>query len=174
MKTRYSLSQISLHWATLLMIILTYTAMLTRDYFPEDNQPLVRLLHFNFGICVWLLMFVRIFLRTRHATPAITPPVPRWQKAASHAVHGVLYLLFLSLPVLGILTLEFGGREWFLFGWPVPQFVTPDPDVRRTVKTAHEFLANCGYYLIGLHVLAAIYHHYLRKDDTLLRMMPGK
>src|SRR5471030_1032309 len=70
MKTRYSLSQISLHWATLLMIILTYAAMLTRDYFPEDNQPLVKLLHFNFGICVWLLMFARIFLRTRHAAPA--------------------------------------------------------------------------------------------------------
>jgi cytochrome b561 len=117
MKNRYALSQISLHWATLLMIILTYTAMLTRDYFPEDNQPLVRLLHFNFGICVWLLMWVRVFLRTRYATPVITPPLPRWQIAASHAVHGALYLLFLSLPVLGVLTLEFGGRDWVLFGW---------------------------------------------------------
>lgn len=172
MKTRYSLSQISLHWATLLMIILTYAAMLTRDYFPEDNQPLVKLLHFNFGICVWLLIFARIFLRTRHATPPVTPPLPRWQHAASHAVHGILYLLFLSLPVLGVLTLEFGGREWFLLGWQVPQFVTPDPDTRSAVKATHEFLANCGYYLIGLHALAAIYHHYVRKDDTLLRMTP--
>lgn len=172
MKTRYSLSQISLHWATLLLIILTYAAMLTRDYFPEDNQPLVRLLHFNFGICVWLLMFLRIYLRTRHTTPVITPALPRWQIAASHAVHGVLYLLFLSLPVLGVLTLEFGGRDWYLFGWHVPQLVTPDPSLRRTVRTAHEFLANCGYYLIGLHALAAIYHHYFRKDDTLLRMTP--
>jgi len=172
MKTRYSLSQISLHWATLLMIILTYAAMLTRDYFPEDNQPLVKLLHFNFGICVWLLMFARIFLRTRHSTPPVTPALPRWQNAASHAVHGVLYLLFLSLPVLGVLTLEFGGREWFLLGWQVPQFVTPDPDTRSAVKATHEFLANCGYYLIGLHALAAIYHHYVRKDDTLLRMTP--
>ena len=172
MKTRYSLSQISLHWATLLMIILTYAAMLTRDYFPEDNQPLVKLLHFNFGICVWLLMFARIFLRTRHATPPVTPSLPRWQNAASHAVHGILYLLFLSLPVLGVLTLEFGGREWFLLGWQVPQFVTPDPDTRSAVKATHEFLANCGYYLIGLHALAAIYHHYVRKDDTLLRMTP--
>lgn len=174
MKTRYSLSQISLHWATLLMIILTYAAMLTRDYFPEDNQPLVRLLHFNFGICVWLLMWVRIFLRTRNTTPAITPPLPRWQIAASHAVHGVLYLLFLSLPVLGVLTLEFGGRDWVLFGWQVPQFISPDPSARRTVRTAHEFLANCGYYLIGLHAVAAIYHHYFRKDDTFTRMLPGK
>lgn len=174
MKTRYSLSQISLHWATLLMIILTYAAMLTRDYFPEDNQPLVRLLHFNFGICVWVLMWVRIFLRTRNTTPAITPPLPRWQVAASHAVHGVLYLLFLSLPVLGVLTLEFGGRDWVLFGWQVPQFISPDPSARRTVRTAHEFLANCGYYLIGLHALAAIYHHYFRKDDTFTRMLPGK
>ncbi|WP_208950857.1 cytochrome b [Rahnella sp. ChDrAdgB13] len=174
MKTRYSLSQISLHWATLLMIILTYAAMLTRDYFPEDNQPLVRLLHFNFGICVWLLMWVRIFLRTRNTTPAITPPLPRWQIAASHAVHAVLYLLFLSLPVLGVLTLEFGGRDWVLFGWQVPQFISPDPSARRTVRTAHEFLANCGYYLIGLHALATIYHHYFRKDDTFTRMLPGK
>lgn len=88
--------------------------------------------------------------------------------------HVLLYVLFLALPVLGVLTLAYGGKEWVLLGWQVPQFVTPDPALRRIIKSTHETLANTGYFIIGGHALAALYHHYLRKDDTLRRMMPGK
>lgn len=72
MKNRYSLPQIVLHWLTLLMIILTYLAMLLSDTVPDEERTFVRNLHFNFGISVWLLMLVRLWLRQRNPTPAIS------------------------------------------------------------------------------------------------------
>lgn len=79
MKNRYSLPQIVLHWLTLLMIILTYSAMLLSDTVPDEERTFVRNLHFNFGISVWLLMLVRLWLRQRNPTPAISPPLLHWQ-----------------------------------------------------------------------------------------------
>lgn len=174
MGNRYARSQIILHWLTLLMVILTYAAMLLKDSVPDDMASLLKNLHFNLGLSVFLLMFIRLGLRRRYATPATTPSLEGWQEWGAKIFHGLLYALFLALPVLGVLTLAYGGKEWALLGWQVPQFVMPDPALRRIIKSAHEVLANTGYFIIGAHALAALYHHYLRRDDTLRRMMPGK
>ncbi|CAI0699276.1 cytochrome b [Serratia quinivorans] len=174
MGNRYAKSQIVLHWLTLLMVILTYAAMLLKDSVPDDITPLIKNLHFNFGLAVFLLMLIRLGLRRRHGTPATTPPLEEWQDVGAKVFHWLLYVIFLTLPVLGMLTLAYGGKTWVLLGWQVPQWITPDPVMRRLIKTTHETLANVGYFIIGAHTLAALYHHYLRKDDTLRRMMPGK
>ncbi|WP_337262817.1 MULTISPECIES: cytochrome b [unclassified Serratia (in: enterobacteria)] len=174
MVVRFAKSQIILHWLTLLMVILTYSAMLLKDSVSEDNIDLVKNLHFNFGLSVFVLMFLRLCLRQRNAVPPITPALEVWQAFGSKVFHWLLYLLFLSLPILGVLTLAYGGKEWVLLGWQVPQWVTPDPGMRSLLKDIHEVLANTGYFIIGAHTSAAIYHHYLRGDDTLRRMMPGK
>lgn len=174
MGKRYAKSQIVLHWLTLLMVILTYSAMLLKDSVPDDMASLVKNLHFNFGLMVFLLMFIRLGLRRRYATPPTTPPLEEWQEWGAKIFHVLLYVLFLALPVLGVLTLVYGGKEWVLLGWQVPQVVTPNPVLRSVIKSTHETLANTGYFIIGAHTMAALYHHYLRKDDTLRRMMPGK
>ena len=167
MSNRYARSQIVLHWLTLLLVILTYSAMLLKDSMPEAWGPVVKNLHFNFGVSVFALMLIRL-------APPITPPLEEWQEVGAKIFHWLLYVVFLMLPLLGMLTLAYGGKSWSLLGWPVPQWMTPDPVMRRLVKTVHETLANVGYFIIGAHALAALYHHYLRKDDTLRRMMPGK
>jgi Cytochrome B561 len=174
MSNRYARSQIVLHWLTLLMVILTYAAMLLKDSVPEAWAPMVKNLHFNFGASVFALLLIRLAVRAFHATPPTTPPLEEWQEVGAKIFHWLLYVVFLMLPLLGMLTLAYGGKSWSLLGWPVPQWVTPDPVMRKLVKTVHETLANIGYFIIGAHALAALYHHYLRKDDTLRRMMPGK
>lgn len=73
-----------------------------------------------------------------------------------------------------VLTQAYGGRTWLLLGWQVPQWLTPNTDVRDYLKQTHVFIANLGYFVIGIHGVAALYHHYIRRDDTLRRMMPGK
>jgi cytochrome b561 len=174
MSNRYARSQIALHWLTLLMVILTYAAMLLKDSVPDSLAPMVKNLHFNFGVSVFALMFVRLILRYFMMTPAITPLLEEWQDIGAKIFHWLLYVVFLALPVLGVLALAYGGKHWVLLGWQVPQWVTPDPVMRRLIRTTHETLANVGYFIISAHALAALYHHYVRKDDTLRRMMPGK
>lgn len=174
MAARFAKSQIILHWLTLVMVILTYSAMLLKDSVPDDSVALVKDLHFNFGLSVFVLMFIRLGLRQHHPAPSITPALQEWQALGAKIFHWLLYLLFLSLPILGFLTLSYGGKPWMLLGWQVPQWVTPDVGIRRTLKMVHETLATTGYFVVGIHALAAIYHHYVRGDDTLRRMMPGK
>ena len=174
MSNRYARSQIVLHWLTLLMVILTYAAMLLKDSVPEAWAPMVKNLHFNFGVSVFCpdadSVGGAFFPRgaADHAT-AGGMAGGRRQDFPLAAVRGLP-----DVAAVGHVNLAYGGKSWPLLGWPMPQWVTPDPVMRKLVKTVHETLANIGYFIIGAHALAALYHHYLRKDDTLRRMMPGK
>ncbi|WP_446909870.1 cytochrome b/b6 domain-containing protein, partial [Klebsiella pneumoniae] len=84
------------------------------------------------------------------------------------------YLLFIALPLIGMVMMYWRGNPWYAFGLTMPY--APQSDFERvdTLKAIHEWLANAGYFVIGLHALAALLHHYWWKDNTLLRMMPRK
>lgn len=66
------------------------------------------------------------------------------------------------------------GNPWMAFGLVMPHAAEGNFDLVDTLKQYHILLANIGYWLIGLHALAALAHHYWWKDNTLLRMMPRK
>ena len=69
MSNRYARSQIVLHWLTLLLVILTYSTMLLKDSVPEAWGPVVKNLHFNFGVSVFALMLIRLAVRAFRAAP---------------------------------------------------------------------------------------------------------
>ena len=60
------------------------------------------------------------------------------------------------------------------FGLELPPLVAPDRDLARLIHDIHETVGIAGYWLIGLHALAALVHHYVVRDDTLRRMLPGR
>lgn len=128
--------------------------------------------HYSAGAIVLVIMFARAFLRTRTKTPPIAPPLKHWQTGLSHLTHTLLYALFIALPILGLSSRYLRGREWSLFWLNMPVSATPNPDFAATLIDWHETLAPLGYWLIGLHALAALFHHYFMKDNTLRRMMP--
>lgn len=172
---RFARSQIYLHWLTLLLIAIAYAAIELRDAFSEDGpvHDFSKTLHFNAGILVWILMAVRLYLKHRYADPAIVPPPPPWQMALAKLMHMALYATFIALPVLGVLTQLYGGKNWVFMGIDVSGFTPADRGLARTIKSVHETWANVGYFLIAGHAGAAIWHHYVQRDNTLKRMMPG-
>lgn len=111
MSNRYARSQIVLHWLTLLMVILTYAAMLLKDSVPEAWAPMVKNLHFNFGVSVFALMLIRLAVRSFHAAPPTTPPLEEWQEVGAKIFHWLLYVVFLMLPLLGMLTPPTAGNR---------------------------------------------------------------
>lgn len=173
---RFSAIQIYLHWLTLLLVAITYSAMELKGYLPDPSPwyDFSKTLHFSAGILVWIVMFIRLGLRHRYADPAIIPPPPAWQMLLAKLMHAALYLTFLALPLLGILTLTYGGKSWTLLGIDIPQLMERSGATARTLKTIHETWANIGYFLIAGHAAAAIWHHLIQKDNTLRRMIPGK
>ncbi|WP_075180410.1 cytochrome b [Pantoea sp. 1.19] len=176
MNEKYARSQILIHWAVVLLVVLAWAAIELRGFIPK-GLPLraeMKTLHFTFGSGVLVLMLLRVGLRLRHRAPAILPAPPRWQTLLAHAAHGCLYLMLIGLPLLGLTSLWAGQVSWSLCGMTMPVSAVPRPDVQEQLISIHKLIANTGYFLIGLHAAAALYHHYVVKDSTLRRMLPWR
>jgi len=176
MNTKYAPSQILLHWLAFLLVVVAYCTMEFRDLAPRGSWQRMTMVisHFSAGSCVLAIMLSRIMLRVRHRSPGIVPKPPHWQTGIAHLLHLAMYLLFIALPTLGILSRFYLGKSWWIFGIPMPVSGNPDPDFADTLTDWHKTLAPYGYWLIGIHAVAALAHHYLFKDNTLLRMMPAR
>ncbi|MCG8708237.1 cytochrome b561 [Brenneria sp. 4F2] len=173
---RFSGAQIALHWAVFILLIVTYATIELRGLAPRGTlaRQIVMGLHFSCGFTILLLMIARLFYKIKKPTPPVEPPYPRWQHYLAHLTHGLIYALFLALPILGVASRYLRGNEWALFGISMPAASTPNPELAGSLIDLHETLAPLGYWLIGLHVCAALFHHYFMRDNTLLRMMPAK
>lgn len=176
MNRKFAPSQILFHWIIFILVVLTYAAMELKGFVPKgsDTRALMKTIHYTLGVSVIILMLIRIILKVINKDPDITPTPPRWQIAASKTVHGMLYLLFISLPLLGMLSLYYGHVEWSFFSYAMPIAEVENSAMQNNLKNIHELIANTGYFIVGLHAAAAIFHHYIMRNNTLVRMLPGK
>lgn len=176
--TRYRPVTIALHWLMLVLIVAAYALILSRTEFERgsDARNLVKMLHFSVGVTIFALVWLRLIARLGSApAPAVTPAPPRWQQRAGRAAHVALYGLMIGLPIGGMLTLSFEGHAIPYFGlFEFGPFVAENEELAETFEELHELGGKVGYFLIGLHAAAALYHHYVRRDDTLKRMLPGR
>lgn len=170
--TRYTLPTIALHWLTFLLMIAVYATMEFRSNFERGSpeRELMKTVHYMLGLSVLLLTAARIWFRSRQSYPAIEPATPVWQHKLAALVHLALYLLLFGLPLLGWLILSAEGKTIPFWGLELPALIAPNEALAGTFEDLHELLADAGYALIGLHALAALYHHYIVKDNTLARM----
>lgn len=169
---RFRPSLVVLHWLTLVLLVGVYACIELRVQFPRgsDTRELLKYWHFILGLLVFGVTWVRLALRATGSTPGITPALPAWQSGVSRLSAFLLYAMMLALPVMGYLTLNAGGKPLLVLGMRLPMLVAENRDLSSQLKELHETIATAGYFLIGLHALAALYHHYVRRDDTLRRM----
>ena len=172
--TRYSTASRHMHWLSAALVILCYGLVLSRTLFEKNTPPrmLVMQGHFWCGIVVLVLTVPRIISVIRSGTPPIHPPLDRASHILSKASHGMLYLFLIIQPLLGLLMAGFGpgklGVPFLQHGIPLP--FPHNPEVALLLRKTHVLLGNVFYYVIGLHAVAAFYHHFIREDDTLKRM----
>ena len=166
--------QIGVHWLTLLLLIAVYALIELRGIYPKGSaaHDLMKTWHFMLGLTVFALALVRLPLRLALHAPPITPALPAWQDHLAHAMHWALYGFLLVMPLLGWLTLSAKGQPIPFFGLELPALIGPDKARAKNLEDIHELIGNVGYALIGLHAAAALWHHYVTRDDTLERMLP--
>ena len=166
--------QIGVHWLTLLLLIAVYALIELRGIYPKGSaaHDLMKTWHFMLGLTVFALVLVRLPLRLALHAPPITPALPAWQDHLAHAMHWALYGFLLVMPLLGWLTLSAKGQPIPFFGLELPALIGPDKATAKNLEDIHELIGNVGYALIGLHAAAALWHHYVTRDDTLERMLP--
>ncbi len=172
--SRYGSLFIGLHWLMAILLVAVYAFIDLRELFPKGSDPreAMKALHFMLGLSVFLLVLPRLILRLSGATPTITPEPPAWQNTAAHLVHLALYVLMIAMPLIGWLLLSAAGKPIPFFGMHLPALIAEDKELAKFIKEIHETIGEVGYYLIGLHVAAALYHHHIQHDNTLTRMLP--
>jgi len=117
-----------------------------------------------------------VFRATVHfvgVVPRIQPAPPKWQNLFAKLMHVALYALMIGMPIMGWLALSAEGRVVSFFGMHLPQLVNESKSVADWAKELHETGGTIGYFLIGLHAAAALFHHYVVRDNTLRRMLPS-
>ncbi len=129
--------------------------------------------HKLLGVTILAIVLARLAYRLLHGAPADEPTLEWWQKAASHVTHWSLYGMLIVVPLLGWLGVS-RYPALNIFGlFNLPGLVAPDKQAAEAFFFLHKALAIVLVLLIGAHVGAAMFHHFIRKDGVLTRMLPG-
>ena len=179
---RYTRVAVILHWLVAVLVIANVVLALSADHVPDDSVRFVIDTHKSIGITVLGLALLRILWRLTHRPPAAPASHGRLERIAAHAVHGMLYLLIVGLPLSGWLhdsawkDAATHPMHWFgLFEWPRVGGIAALPPARREVMhTAlgelHTALAYVLYALLALHVAGALKHQWIDREAALRRM----
>ncbi len=173
---RYAASMVAMHWLMLVLLAAVLLLVEWLEYIPKDDVVFrgeVRNWHKSLGLTVFVLVWVRLALRVLTPTPAIIPAPPAWQQLAAKAVHLALYGIMIAAPIAGYLMSNAFDKPVAFFGVPLPVLISPDKELGKEIFEVHETLGNALMILVGLHAAAALFHHYVQKDNTLVRMLPG-
>lgn len=172
----YSKGLIHLHWIMALLIAAIYASIEFREFFEKGSAPreALKSLHFMLGLSVLALVVARIFIRSRQTAPEILPAPHAMLHMAARLTHLALYALMIVMPIAGWLLLSAAGKPIPFFGLELPALIGPDKDLAGNIKEVHELIGKFGYFLIGLHAVAALVHHYVFKDNTLALMVPDR
>ena len=175
-KTGYAAPMVFMHWLMLILIAAGYALMELKSLAPRGSDLRLNMsnLHYLLGLSVLGLVWLRLALRMAGTVPPIEPAPVAWESALAKAIHGFFYAFMVVLPLLGWLALSAKGRPVHLFVFDLPFLIGPDEAWARRLKEIHETVANVGYVAIGLHAAAALLHHYVKRDNTLRRMLPGR
>lgn len=162
-----------LHWLMAVLIV----AMLFVGVAMVSSiaaRPMLIDLHRPLGIAILLLAIVRLGYRLRHRPPALPADLPAWQVLAAHASHMLLYALMLAMPLIGWMMLSAGGYPVTLVGGlQLPPISPHDATLYAWLRDAHGWLAYLLFAVVLAHLCAALFHHWVRRDDVLRSMTTG-
>jgi cytochrome b561 len=172
---RYSTLQIAIHWITVVIILGMIPVGITMTRLgPGPTTNLLYELHKSFGLIVIGLAVIRIAVRLTKGAPPIVATIPAWQRIAARGSHLALYALLVLVPLVGWIATSTCCPPVNLF-WTIPVTLPFEGgmDASKPIFLVHRILAISLAGLLLLHAGAALHHHYVIKDDTLRKMLPG-
>lgn len=164
----------AVHWTTLVLVLAAFTAVWIADpaWVGAYAGPVVQL-HRSFGLTIAALTLFRLVWRWRASIPELPADLPRIQKLAARFTEGLIYLLLVVQPSIGLLyTNAHGQRANLYFLGRLPAIIGKDRELAATLGALHNFVGYALLILIGVHAAAALYHHFIRRDGVLAAMLP--
>lgn len=129
--------------------------------------------HKSIGILILLLMGLRLVWRLTHPSPALPDTMPAWERHAAHFNHALMYATLVAMPLSGWVINSAANIPLRIFWWiPLPAIVGPDKATAALSASVHLLLFFALVVLLLFHVGAALRHHWVRRNDVLMRMLP--
>ena len=124
------------------------------------------------GILVLFLVIIRLLWRWTHKVPPLPVDMRAIEKRLARLAHLTLYALMIAMPLSGWLMSSAFGSKVSIFGFfTMPNIAGKNTELAGFFHEAHEVMAYLLIALIVVHILGALYHHFVRKDNVLRRML---
>jgi len=182
---RYGNVAMAFHWVIALLVIANICVGLYMGDLPRSDPMKFTIfqIHKSIGLSVLVLSILRVLWRFVNPIPPLPAAMNPALKFGAHAAHFLLYFLIVAIPLTGYIMVSASplgnGTSYFgLFDWPnLPLFTGMTREqlhpIHETWEDIHVYLAWSAIVLIPIHVGAALYHYFMRRDTVLQRMVPG-
>ncbi|MEK9824889.1 MAG: cytochrome b [Methylotenera sp.] len=191
--TRYTKTAVILHWLIALGIFAMFALGWYMSELPKDAPKQIAYDLFDWGIYTWQLseeasprtfyfnlhksigvtllglIIIRVLWRITHRPPALLSSYQAWERKLATGTHHVLYLLMIAMPLSGLIMAVSSkyGVKWFGMDFIGGLDNTP---LREAFKEVHEVIGAIILLVLILHILGALKHKFIDKDDTMKRM----
>jgi cytochrome b561 len=174
--SRYNALAISLHWLSAVLVIGAILLIEAKGWFPKGSvlRDTVRSGHFQVGAIVLLATAFRVFWVFFSRRPEPIAAKGSLERLLGASAHGLLYLLLLALPLTGVMILIAAGNPVSLLGFSLPVSPEGTKEAAKSVKKIHELFGNAMIAMIVVHLAAALWHQFARRDGLMLRMLPKR
>lgn len=164
------------HWLTVPLLFAALASGLVIRFMKDDAKMPFYALHESLGLLILGLALARLAWRGFSPPPALPDHLPRPMRLAAGAVHHALYAALIAQPLLGFLTTNaYGfplqGETAFLGFIDLPRFMEAAPGLAHVLHWGHSLIGWVFPLLLAAHIGGAIFHHAIRRDGTLLRML---
>jgi len=164
-----------LHWliAGLVLLMIPLGFIIAYEWGGPAQQFLYNL-HKSIGATLIPLVVIRMLYRLTHPAPPLPSDIPAIQRFAAHATHLALYVLILVQPIVGyIMTSAYPAPVPFFGLFNLPAIWPQDRALSEQLSAVHLYIGLAIAVVAAMHIGAALYHHFVRKDHILMRMVRG-
>ncbi len=172
--SRWGSIAMSFHWIIVALVITQFVVITIAHDLPLGGEKIALLArHKSVGITILMLAALRLLWRLFNPVPSLPGTLKPYERVLAHVTHIGLYALLFAMPITGWMMSSARNFPVSWFGLvQLPDLVAPDRGLFETLHETHELLGKALIAIAVLHVLAALKHHFLLKDDVLRRMLP--
>jgi cytochrome b561 len=174
---RYGFVAIALHWTMAGLLLVLVVMGIYMVQLPDVGYDMYKitliLAHKALGVLALFAVVLRVAWRIANPAPQLDPSVPQGQQVAARFVHLCFYALMFALPLTGWLMSSAGGFPASFFGlFELPDYIPLNEFLFRRFIEIHKWLGWGMAVLIVVHAGAALEHHFVRRDETLRKILP--
>ena len=164
------------HWGMFAMFVFMFILAEIMDELEKGEEKwMLYGWHKSTGILLLAIIVLRILWRISNINPLLPSKMKSHERILAHLGHFALYVCMIGLPLSGYVMSMAGGHGISFYGFfDIVNLLVENKELAHSAHDAHEFFAEAIYILVPLHILAALYHHIILKDNTLDKMRPKK